>query len=683
MVLFSDGSNEAFGACAYARWQLSDGRFESRLIAAKTRVSPSKRMTIVRIELSGAVLASRLAKFLQREMSLDWEATFFLVDSEIVRAMVQKESYGFNTFAAVRIGEIQQQTDPAQWYWIEGRMNGSDCLTRGRKPEDLSLNSKWQNGPEFLQLPIEQWPVKQTSPQQQLPERSQIVLTVTSEAEDSLARRINVDRYSKYTKLIRVTARVLAMYHKQPALAFKNGTQAPNSEALQAAELFWVQDAQAGIMDDYKAGNFKRLRPRMREDGVIVVGGRATNWLELSYNQQELPLLPANHRISLLYVEQVHRLGHLGVSATTSKTRERFWIVSVNRLAKKVRFECVTCKKLDKNTEGQKMGMLPVERLKPAPAWSHTSLDYFGPFQIRGEVNKRARGKAYGVIFNCMISRAVHLDLAADYSTAGFMMVFRRFVSLRGYPSKLYSDSGSQLTAANKELRTAVENLDQETLRDYGADHGLKWEFCAPDAPWNNGCSEALIKSVKRALQATIGEQVLMFSELQTVMYEVANLLNERPIGRHPTDPEDGTYLCPNGLLLGRASQRAPSGPWRETVNPRHRHEFIQNLVDAYWKKWTRDFFPSLLVSQKWHVDRRNMQVSDIVIVQDTNLLRGSWRLGRVTKVYEGNDGKVRKVDVRCRAAGGEGDAQRGGGHSVELTRSVHRLVLLVPAEGD
>jgi len=160
-------------------------------------------------------------------------------------------------------------------------------------------------------------------------------------------------------------------------------------------------------------------------------------------------------------------------------------------------------------------------------------------------------------------------------------------------------------------------------------------------------------------------------------------LLNERPIGRHPTDPEDGTYLCPNGLLLGRASQRAPSGPWRETVNPRHRHEFIQNLVDAYWKKWTRDFFPSLLVSQKWHVDRRNMQVSDIVIVQDTNLLRGSWRLGRVTKVYEGNDGKVRKVDVRCRAAGGEGDAQRGGGHSVELTRSVHRLVLLVPAEGD
>ena len=67
-TLICDRSNEAYGACAYARWELSDGKFESRLIAAKTRVSPLKRMTIVRIELNGAVLAGRLASFLKKEM---------------------------------------------------------------------------------------------------------------------------------------------------------------------------------------------------------------------------------------------------------------------------------------------------------------------------------------------------------------------------------------------------------------------------------------------------------------------------------------------------------------------------------------------------------------------------------------------------------------------------------------
>ena len=56
------------------------------------------------------------------------------MDSEIVRAMVQKESYGFNTFAAIRVGEIQEGTSPSDWYWVEGKLNIADCTTRGKSP---------------------------------------------------------------------------------------------------------------------------------------------------------------------------------------------------------------------------------------------------------------------------------------------------------------------------------------------------------------------------------------------------------------------------------------------------------------------------------------------------------------------------------------------------------------------
>ena len=55
----------------------------------------------------------------------------------------------------------------------------------------------------------------------------------------------------------------------------------------------------------------------------------------------------------------------------------------------------------------------------------------------------------------------------------------------------------------------------------------------------------------------------MTFSELLTVLYEAANLMNERPIGRHPTSIDDGTYLSPNDLLLGRSTSRVPSGPFR------------------------------------------------------------------------------------------------------------------------
>ena len=50
-------------------------------------------------------------------------------------------------------------------------------------------------------------------------------------------------------------------------------------------------------------------------------------------------------------------------------------------------------------------------------------------------------------------------------------------------------------------------------------------------------------------------------------------MMNERPIGRHPTDPADGAYLCPNDILLGRATTRVPSGPFNEHVNIKQRFE--------------------------------------------------------------------------------------------------------------
>ena len=103
------------------------------------------------------------------------------------------------------------------------------------------------------------------------------------------------------------------------------------------------------------------------------------------------------------------------------------------------------------------MGKLPVERLKPSPAWSCTAIDLFGPFKIKDEVKKRTIGKTHGVVFNCLATRAVHVDLAADYSTEKFLMVLRRFVSIRGFPSKLYSDNGPQLVTANEELKNVVK----------------------------------------------------------------------------------------------------------------------------------------------------------------------------------------------------------------------------------
>ena len=327
------------------------------------------------------------------------------------------------------------------------------------------------------------------------------------------------------------------------------------------------------------------------------------------------------------------------------------------------------------------MGDLPLFRLKPAPAWNSTGIDYFGPFTIKGEVNKRSHGKCYGVLFADLASRAIHLDLAANYGTDGFLIVLRRFAALRGYPEMFYSDGGSQLTAANKELKAAISELDFDKIKRFGQNKGTSWKFSTPDAPWQNGCNEILIKAAKRAISGAIGEQVLTFSELQTVLYEAANLVNERPIGHVSNDPLDGSYLCPNQLILGRASSRVPSGPFSEPVNNKQRLLFVQQVVDSFWRKWSRDYFPSLIIRQKWHTQKRNLQEGDVVLIQDNNAVRGEWRLGRVAKTYPDHNGIVRNVDVQYKHPQ-EGKKYEGKPF-MSIKRAVQKLVVILPADSN
>ena len=224
------------------------------------------------------------------------------------------------------------------------------------------------------------------------------------------------------------------------------------------------------------------------------------------------------------------------------------------------------------------------------------------------------------------------------------------------------------MVGAEKELRLMIKGWDITKLREYCADRGMKWEFTTPLAPHQNGCSEAPVKSTKSALKKAIGEAVLTPFELYTCLLEVANLLNERPIGRIPNDPDHGAYLCPNDIILGRATNKVPQGPFRHTENPRHRFEFCQKIVDAFWKRWYLDVLPQLMPRKKWNIQSRNVKVNDFVIVADQNPIRGKWNVGRILQVFSGTDGLVRDVEVKT-ASG-------------TYTRPITKICVIYPAEG-
>ena len=289
-------------------------------------------------------------------------------------------------------------------------------------------------------------------------------------------------------------------------------------------------------------------------------------------------------------------------------------------------------------------------------------------------MQKRVRGKCFGIIITCLVSRAVYVDVSRDYSTDAFLETFRRFASVRGWPRTIFSDRGTQLVAASKELRNVTENLDWEFLQRFGHKYGTTWSFAPGDAPWYNGAAESLIKSVKRALNAAIGEQILSFSEMQTVLFEAAQLVNQRPIGSHPTNPDEGTYLTPNDLILGRASNYVPQGPFQVRTSQRYRLDFIQQITNQFSKRWVREVFPKLVIQPKWHAEKGELKQGDIVLVADNNAVRGEWKMAIVTDPIRSEDGKIRKALLSYRD-------KRSDNKKISISRPIQRLIVLVPVD--
>ena len=127
--------------------------------------------------------------------------------------------------------------------------------------------------------------------------------------------------------------------------------------------------------------------------------------------------------------------------------------------------ECVFCKKMEHKLELQLMADLPKQRLAlQTPPFYYTSFDYFGPYAVK--VGRNKTGKHYGVIFTCLNTRAVHLELAVDYSTMSYMQVLRRFFSIRGCPHFMLSDNGTQLVGASNELRQMIQGWNIKMLRN-------------------------------------------------------------------------------------------------------------------------------------------------------------------------------------------------------------------------
>ena len=81
-----------------------------------------------------------------------------------------------------------------------------------------------------------------------------VVDIVNESVKDDLASKIKIERLSDYNRLLRVTARILQLYRREPKATFKNSTQEITSKDVETAEVFWIKEAQRNMKNDIKHG---------------------------------------------------------------------------------------------------------------------------------------------------------------------------------------------------------------------------------------------------------------------------------------------------------------------------------------------------------------------------------------------------------------------------------------------
>ena len=311
----------------------------------------------------------------------------------------------------------------------------------------------------------------------------------------------------------------------------------------------------------------------------------------------------------------------------------------------------------------QTMASLPAFRTTAyEPCFTHTGADYFGPVNVE---KGRSVVKRWDVIFTCMNSRAVHLELASSLESDCFINVLRRFMHRRGPPKVLYSDNEANFVGAQREIRQAIKNWNQKQIEDELLQKGCQWIFQPPKASHASGVWERLIRSTRAALRAILGESLADEEVIATVFNEVESILNSRQLCATSDYPNDCEPLIPNHLLLQRAVHALPPGSFvKEDIFVRKKWRQVQIFADHFWKRWLKEYMPALQERQKWQRPRRNAEVGDLVLLMDECLPRGQWHLGRVIRVVPGRDGLVRTVEVRTAT-------------TTSLVRPIQKLCLL------
>ena len=274
----------------------------------------------------------------------------------------------------------------------------------------------------------------------------------------------------------------------------KNKISGPlTTQELEKADTCFIRRSQTGV--DLESKEAQQLDSRQFEDNVIRFVGTISG---------EQPIfIPRNSICCDKLRAEIHKkVGHKGVNMMITVLREKFWILRLRAVLKKLKGSCETCRIMTTQPYLRpSVGRLPDYRTIASYPFAITGEDFVGPFFIKADHDQQDN-KAYIVIFSCGTSRA-------------------------------------------SEVRKSEE------LHEYLAEHEIQWEFVSTKSPWREAFYEWLNRDLKKMLYQKLSRSHRTFSGFSRVVKDIEILFNNRSI-QYVEDEQGPRVLTPNTIIHGR-----------------------------------------------------------------------------------------------------------------------------------
>ena len=695
-------------ACTVHAISTIKGKRVSNLLYAKSLLVHKKMRNreMAAKELSALEMASKVALYFVQHVGIAKEQITLHTDSMVTAFWIKKNSQELKPYIATRVRNIQNSGFLVKH--IEGKSNPSDLFSRGVLDPRKLMDTAILHGPHFFLWPIHEWPVTEAD-RKNLDEsaflgglkKSNVILSSNmlfiSPTSSKSTPHALIDYYSKYSRLIRIIARLfyaVDVFCKRTNVPFTLTNVYRNK-----AEIYLIKSTQKQFYSSEIALLQKNLRIKkgsqllphnvfIDEDGVLRSEGRLLK--DDITGEQKMPIILPASKHSFLLLQHIHESNrHASYGSVLQIVTQKYFILKAPSQIEKVIKGCVRCQRHNNRKHLEKMASFPDCRLPQktteSQAFTMVASDYSSairvqrfnleplhtalqqtPFNVRvkakkkpgrpskkekerseaEENNEKNYSLAYIAVYLCLYSRAIHIELLPSESVNHQVLSLLRLVAARGAPKVLVTDS-----AANYKNAVHYINTFQAKWREVLDVVGDKFQidhrtYVSLGGGSHQSPSEAYVKVVKHSLMKSLRGTFLTFTQLYTLCKEIEISHNSRNISATTGSRPIG--LQPIQMVLGRKFQ-----PLLDLmpVTLNHPKDFnikwkeMNNIVEHFHQIWSHLYLKFVQKRTKWtDPESRILQQDQVVLVFDPKLRPYSFKLAKILQLLPSKDGKVRNL---------------------------------------